>query len=70
MVQGPLMVQSGRIRLRKKLDELGSEGTAAFDPHSLESRHSAFGQNQPFRFAPIPAVKAGIWATRKQTWQK
>ena len=29
---------------RAKGFDVGSEGTAAFDPHSLESRHSAFGQ--------------------------
>src|SRR3954451_20284749 len=40
----PQLAQSGRIRLREKLGDLGSEGTAAFDPHSLLSRHTAYGQ--------------------------
>src|SRR3954470_6998670 len=40
----PQLAQSGRIRLRDKLGDLGPEEPAAFAPPSLLSRHTAYGQ--------------------------
>jgi hypothetical protein len=35
----------------------------------LETGHSAFGQERPVRFAPIPVATAGIPTARKPTLQ-
>jgi hypothetical protein len=59
------------MRQTGRKDPLNSCRAKGSFPHSLSrSRHSAFGHERPFRFAPIPAVKAGISAAQKRTLQE